>query len=450
LICNEIRDCPSGEDEMERICQPQICPPKTFRCSHGRCIDEKSLCDNFNDCLNGDDESDLLCKRMACGYGPDCDTLDDGATLFCPSIISNRLLVSCKYANRKVSCERNIRPGTIAEYVCRDFYQPKSLFYKYNNRAVCQPNGQWSSDILKCEPKCGYIKDTIPLIVNGFTIEPAAVPWHATIFIRSSRKDSKVVVDEYEFACGATLISELVVLSAAHCFAYVNETSVKIAIGKRYSNFTISSDDDEPIAQYFDVIRIFRHPLYLDRLGNYGSDIALVELNQTVMMSDDIHPACIDWKWNDLTWHLANNSMGVVAGMGVTENEVTSEYLRVIKIPVVDDEHCIMSHSEDFRKYITFTTFCAGWANGTSVCNGDSGGGLVFPSKSDANKWIIQGIVSLSPRRQSTFQCDPKKYTIFTKVSLYRNWIRSVLDKIHEDAYKMLLDNNTDEYYPIL
>lgn len=415
LLCNKVLDCPSGEDES-LICQPQICPPDTFRCSHGRCIVAEAVCDNFNDCLNGDDEADSLCKSKSCA---DCD--DDA--LFCPPIVSSRLLVSCKYDNRVVSCEKDIKQGTTAQYTCREFFEASSRLHEYNKHAVCQANGQWSSEILKCEPTCGYISSTLPLIVNSHVIDPAYVPWHSTIFIRAD-------TDEFLFACGATLISELVVLSAAHCFSNVNEKSVKIAVGKKSSNFTISSDDG-PLAQLFDIEKIFRHPLYLDRLGNFGSDIALVELNQTVSLSDEIHPACIDWNWDDLTWHLANKSMGVAAGMGITENDVTSDILRLTHVPVVDDEHCIKSQSEDFRKYIRYSTFCGGWANGTAVCNGDSGGGLLFQSNADTNKWVVQGIVSLSPRRQSTFFCDPYKLTVFTKVSLYVNWIRVILDQIH-------------------
>jgi hypothetical protein len=47
--------------------------------------------------------------------------------------------------------------------------------------------------------------------------------------------------------------------------------------------------------------------------------------------------------------------------------------------------------------------------------------------------WFIakQGIVSLSPRRLSTSYCDPKKYTIFTKVGIYVKWIQHVLEKVH-------------------
>jgi len=53
--------------------------------------------------------------------------------------------------------------------------------------------------------------------------------------------------------------------------------------------------------------------------------------------------------------------------MGFTENNTNSESLRISKLPVVANTKCIQSHDNDFRKYITFTTFCAGWGNGKYI-----------------------------------------------------------------------------------
>jgi hypothetical protein len=422
-----VRDCPAGEDES-LICQPQSCPKQaTFRCSYGRCIAKDSICDNFNDCINGDDESDELCKNLACS-GPDCDYF------FCPSIISPRLNVSCSLDGTTVPCDEAVRPGTVAKYSCRDFHQPATNFHKFNSEAACQANGKWSTEILKCEPKCGYLRSPIPLIVNGLSLD-FTVPWHATLFMRKN--------DDFVFACGGTLITESVVLSAAHCFTHVNETDVKIAIGKRHSGYAVT--DDDKLAQFFDVVRIIRHPLYLDRLGNYGSDIALVQLNVSVTLSDDIHPACIDWDLDDITSHLTRSRVGMLVGMGITENDTNSEMVRLAKLPVVSNEDCVRLQPVDFQKFVTFTTFCAGWGNGTmSPCNGDSGGGFLFLSR-DLTAWKVQGVVSLSPRRQSTFFCDPFKYTVFTKVGLYVKWIKFVLNSIH-DAYT----RPHGDYEPIL
>lgn len=369
----------------------------------------------------------MLCKSMSC-FGPDCSFPN------CPPIVSTRLQVSCEYNKHSTACEKDVKPGTVAKYSCRDFHQPASDFHKHNGEAVCQQNGEWSTEILKCEPKCGYFKAPVPLIVHGFHSD-ITFPWHATIYMR---KDN-----EFVFACGATLITELVVLSAAHCFHAANESDIKVVIGKRYSRFAISPD--ETFAQAFNVARIVCHPLYLDKIGNYGSDIALVELNQSVALNDDVHPVCIDWDLDDITSHLTRNRVGIIAGMGITENETNSEEVRMTRLPIVSNEDCIKQQPKDFQKFVTFTTFCAGWGNGTSLCNGDSGGGLIFLSK-DLQTWKVQGVVSLSPRRQSTFFCDPFKFTVFTKVGLYVKWIKFVLDSIHSAHSKTL----RVDYEPIL
>lgn len=424
LICNQVRDCPGGEDEAQ-ICKARYCPKKsTFRCSYGRCIAKEAICDNFNDCINGEDESDLLCKSLACN-GPDCEFFT------CPSITSNRLKVSCEFDGKNVTCDKDIKPGTIAKYACREFFQPATNFHKFNDEAACQRNGKWSQEVLKCEPKCGYLRTAIPLIVNGLATDNI-VPWHATLFMKKG--------DDFVFACGGTLITESVVLSAGHCFTGVTEKDVKIAIGKRRSVFAISSD--EIFAAVFDIVRIIRHPLYLDKVGNYGSDIALVKLNASVEMSDDIHPACIDWNLDDITSQLSNSHVGIITGMGITENDTNSDLLRLAKLPVVANEECVRQEPKDFQKFVTFTTFCAGWGNGSmSPCNGDSGGGFLFLSR-DLKTWKVQGVVSLSPRKKSTFFCDPFKYTVFTKVGLYVKWIKFVLDSIH--------DSHPGDYEPIL
>lgn len=71
---------------------------------------------------------------------------------------------------------------------------------------------------------------------------------------------------------------------------------------------------------------------------------------------------------------------------------------------------------------------------------------MIFLSR-DNQTWKVQGVVSLSPRRQSTFFCDPFKYTVFTKVGLYVKWIKFVLNSIH-DAHTQPVGGV--EYEPIL
>lgn len=65
------------------------------------------------------------------------------------------------------------------------------------------------------------------------------------------------------------------------------------------------------------------------------------------------------------------------------------------------------------------------------MCNGDSGGGLVFPKKSRNSQttvWQLRGLVSIGVALQTgQGVCDSSQYIIFTDVAKYTHWIRQVI-----------------------
>jgi secreted trypsin-like serine protease len=71
------------------------------------------------------------------------------------------------------------------------------------------------------------------------------------------------------------------------------------------------------------------------------------------------------------------------------------------------------------------------FVEGTSVCNGDSGGGMVFPKTSSSSSnpvWQLRGLVSISVALQNQLKCDSSHYVVFTDVAKYLDWIRASLD----------------------
>lgn len=426
-ICDGVLNCEDGSDETSTICDNFLCPNGTFRCRYGGCVPATVQCDGFLDCFDASDESATLCMAVQC---PECRK-----SVVCPPIVttavaSQRLDVNCKLNGQPVSCERDIQPGTKVEYSCKDYFIPINAKHEYNDWNVCQGDGTWLRDILRCIPECGHLNEVIPLIVNGWEI-PMPLPWHVSLFTldKDDVSYNSTTADPH-FSCGATLLSEAVVITAAHCVWHLEPDQIILGLGNTKIHYTDPNDDDS--VEYYNVKQIIKHPLYLDKIGNYGSDIALIEINGTIDFNEYIRPICIDWNLDDITSHLADQSIGIVVGHGLTEHMQYSNHLRATTMPVVSSSKCTHSHKLDFRKYITFTTFCAGWANGTGVCNGDSGAGLIFPMKRNPDQWCLQGIVSLSPRKISTIYCDPEQYTIFTKVGIYVKWIHNVLIGIHE------------------
>lgn len=373
---------------------------------------------------------------------------------------------------QRVPCNHPVPTGTIATYSCREFYEPAGAKHQHNDMSRCQRDGTWSRDLLRCKPLCGRRRTTdaaaaVPLVVRGQAVT-TPFPWHVSIYVRPLTEERTDSMADYRFWCGATLISESIVITAAHCVWGVQADAMRLVIGGTTSHYfeeeaaqiednddtttrTEAKDDASDLYERTLSVRQIRmHPLYQDRYGNYGSDVALLELDAPLELGFDALPVCIDWQLDDISEkHLQHDSLGLVMGMGVSEQNAFGDRLRWTALPVVDHAVCLERQRRDFRKYVTFTTFCAGWANGTGVCNGDSGGGLVFESLGrrwmgtaggvddygdgqGGGVWFLQGIVSLSPRSQQTMQCDPFAYTIFTKVGMYVQWISNQLRQMHE------------------
>jgi secreted trypsin-like serine protease len=55
---------------------------------------------------------------------------------------------------------------------------------------------------------------------------------------------------------------------------------------------------------------------------------------------------------------------------------------------------------------------------GTSACNGDSGGGMVFKLNT---LWYLRGLVSLAKSMDGV--CDPAHYIVFTDIAKFLPWL---------------------------
>nr|CAD7604598.1 unnamed protein product [Timema genevievae] len=110
-----------------------------------------------------------------------------------------------------------------------------------------------------------------------------------------------------------------------------------------------------------------------------------------------------------------------VAGWGITEKGVPSPTLMTSMLPFIDFTKCWNTVPERFRTYITPDKFCAGYTNGTSVCPGDSGGGLSFEYK---KKWYLRGVVSVGVGPDGDSKCYTEQYTAFTTVSNFLDFLK--------------------------
>lgn len=128
-------------------------------------------------------------------------------------------------------------------------------------------------------------------------------------------------------------------------------------------------------------------------------------------------------------------------GWGVTENgKLSLEYPRKVDLIALNDSYCYTSDYE-FARISSLRTFCAAGMN-AGPCSGDSGelkslkvifliisnfaGGGFFVKNVDS--YILRGIVSNSMKNNEI--CDVSRYTIFTKVIDFTDWISEIIGNV--------------------
>ncbi|XP_025407941.1 serine proteinase stubble-like isoform X2 [Sipha flava] len=258
---------------------------------------------------------------------------------------------------------------------------------------------------------CGEVKLAVPLVTAGQSTHRGQWPWHVALYLIEGINLS--------YHCGGSLVSKNKVITAAHCVTnrvndfVLNSSKIVVYLGK-YHQLQYS---DELGVQTKQVVRINVFPSY--NSSNYLGDIAVLTLSSDAEFTNYVTPVCL-WDNNFTDLSEIEGKDGTVVGWGFDENDTPTEELKMARMPVVSHETCLWSYPKFYSEFTSDNTFCAGFRNGTSVCNGDSGGGMVFKKNS---RWYLRGIVSITVAKEGQRVCDTKHYVVFTDVAKYHDFI---------------------------
>lgn len=454
--------------DSNRFPQNAQCRANEFRCRNNECVPQSAKCDNKADCKDSSDEELCFTNRNqesgcvlpeqpeggryqleGCGklcakrpgdsvslnsiltYSCKDNYVLNGNTIsacvnnewyeppschkVCPSLKSTTVDIICSYQGDTVSCSERVLPGTRATLACKSSYKLPLTNDPAYREITCLEDGLWDRRVFRCLPECGTsIAHGNTLIVNGFEAKVGEFPWHVGIY-------AKRQAGNYEQICGGTLINNNLVVSAAHCFydeVYNKPTDASdyaVAAGKHYRDWNTR----EEYAQKSMVDSIRLGGRYMGLRGNFAEDIALLKLSTPFELTTLVRPVCMDWDNTYEREQLQLGQAGKAVGWGKDVKGESTKTLQAVVMPFVSYQQCLSAVPADFRGFITSDKFCAGRLNGSSVCEGDSGGGLSFEKN---GLWYLRGIVSVSPVKGAG--CDYNSYVGFTSVSHFRDWIR--------------------------
>ncbi|KAJ8945606.1 hypothetical protein NQ314_009133 [Rhamnusium bicolor] len=245
--------------------------------------------------------------------------------------------------------------------------------------------------------RCDY--NSVPLIVGG---EPASLgefPFMAALGFNS---------EDQKWRCGATLISDRYVLTAAHCTFTRDAGSPKII---RLGDLDLTSNHDGSEHKDYDVAKVIVHPDY--KYPHKYNDIALIQTTERIIFTKFIRPACLYTKEEILL------SSGVATGWGRTDFAgENSDKLRKVTLNIYERDKCAKTYQQnkDLPLGITSNMLCAGELRGRQRYM--SGGPLLITKVGNQCKFYVIGITSFG--KSCGQQNTP---AVYTKVSEYVDWI---------------------------
>ncbi|XP_067035363.1 MAM and LDL-receptor class A domain-containing protein 1-like [Acropora muricata] len=236
-------------------------------------------------------------------------------------------------------------------------------------------------------------------IVGGTVARPGSWPWQAMLLRASSRTQF----------CGGTLVSNKVVITAAHCVPG-GAASFKIRLGAHYR--TSSSTGYE---QDFDVDKLIVHPSYGSPL-RFSHDIAIVKLSRSALLNKRVHPACLPFAVPPP----ASGTRCWITGWGTLSSGGSQpNQLMQVSVPIVSRQQC----NGAYPRKIHDSMVCAGFAKGgKDTCQGDSGGPMVCET---GGRYYLQGVTSWG------YGCAaPGKYGVYARITYLLNWIKQEMAKL--------------------
>lgn len=261
------------------------------------------------------------------------------------------------------------------------------------------------------------------LTKNAINASTGQFPFHTAIFL-----------DE-NYICGGSLITEEVVLTAAHCVVdgepdrVISEDKFQLLFG------SIDMETLEGSEALREVAMIYTHPHFKsDRI--LRQDIALMMIKGKLQFSETINRICLFHSYNSMDSYY-NNKTFTVLGFGSSDvTDMASRFLKYGRMKAIARSDCAWKQVR-FGLLPEHSTFCAAEDN-VIACPGDSGGALV---QEIDDTYYLRGVASVTVT-ESNQNCNTTDAVAFTHVPYFQQWINETIELYWDSVGAEAMNND--------
>merc|ERR1739848_319977 len=224
-------------------------------------------------------------------------------------------------------------------------------------------------------PRDGDCADMPSFMTNADRIvggqdAPSPIPWQVSVQIG------------YWHFCGATILDESTLLSAAHCFYESSAWDLSIRAG------SVKKGNGGQVVNISQIIWNTNSGFEYNP-GTLDNDFVVLKLASALTLNDDVKPACLPSSATYLDVSSAEEQCFTSGWGSLSSGGSSPNTCQFVRVPAITNAAC----NNDYGGDITDAMICAGYpgVGGKDACQGDSGGPFVCNDNGNA---VIAGVVS--------------------------------------------------------